>query len=98
MRTAPTPMPNELGLCDCCFFPFDGDKVWSNGGYAHARCAAEHERLVAGEDSMPGRGEHLAHVTVLAAFLGRLGKEAAALGIDRQRLAQAIGRAADGAR
>jgi hypothetical protein len=69
----PAPTPNEQNLCDCCFYPFDGSKVWHNGGFAHARCAAEHERLILGDDAMPGR-------------------EAAALGIDRQQIVRAIER------
>jgi hypothetical protein len=95
---ARVPTPNEQGLCCYCFRPLHGNRVLFNGAYAHAGCAAARERLIAGEDAMPGLGEHLAYVDGLEVFLGRLGKEAAALGIDRQRLAQAIGRAADGAR
>ena len=92
------PTPNEQGLCDCCMRPFDGDKLWHNGGFAHARCAAEHERLILGDDGMPCLSDHLAYVDGLQVFIGRLGKEAAALGIDRQKLALAVGRAADGQR
>jgi hypothetical protein len=88
----PAPTPNEQNLCDCCFYPFDGSKVWHNGGFAHARCAAEHERLILGDDAMPGLLEHLDYLDDLQAFLGRLGSEAAALGIDRQQIVRAIER------
>jgi hypothetical protein len=92
MRSS-TPTPNDEGLCDCCFWPLAGDKVWHNGGYAHARCAAEHERLILGADAMPGLLEHLDELDAHRAFLERLGAETGKLGIDRQQLALAIGRA-----
>lgn len=82
--------PNEQGLCDCCFYRFDGDKVWHNGGFCHARCAAEHERLVLGDDACPGLLEHLDALVERTAFLTKLGREAARLGIDRQLLAAAV--------
>ena len=88
-----TPTPNDEGLCDCCFWPMNGDKVWHNGGFCHARCAAEHERLILGDDAMPGLLEHLDALDERRAFLARLGAEAAKLGIDRQKLATAAERA-----
>lgn len=90
-----TPPPNDEGLCDCCFYPFAGDKLWFNGGFCHARCAAEHERLILGDDAMPGLLDHLDYLEDRDSFLARLGAEAAKLGIDRQQLATAIGRASN---
>jgi hypothetical protein len=72
-----------------------GDKLWHNGAFMHAACAAEHERLILGDDAGPGLAEHLDYVDALQTFLAKLGTEAAILGIDRQKLAFAIRRAAD---
>jgi hypothetical protein len=91
MKRAPT--PNDEGLCDACFWPMAGDRVWHNGGYCHARCAAEHERLILGDDAMPGLLEVLDDLDMMAAFLTRLDHEAGRAGIDRQMLATAIARA-----
>jgi hypothetical protein len=88
-----TRTPNDQGLCDCCFYPFDGNKVWHNGGFCHARCAAEHELLILGDDAMPCLVDHLDYLDDLHTFITRLGKEAAHMGIDRQKLANAIERA-----
>jgi len=88
-----TPTPNDEGLCDCCFWPMAGDKIWHNGGFCHARCAAEHERLVLGDDAAPGLLEHLDDLDMMVAFVTRLDREAEVLGIDRQKLATAIERA-----
>jgi hypothetical protein len=85
--------PNDRGECDSCRWPMQGDRVWWNGAYFHARCAAEHERLILGDDAFPGLLEHLDHLGELRAFLTRLGSEAARVGIDHQLLALAVARA-----
>lgn len=92
MRRA-TPPPNDVDLCAFCFWRMAGDKIWWNGGYGHARCVAEHERLVLGEDACPGLLEIIEDLDLMAAFLTRFDREAEVLGIDRQRLATAIERA-----
>jgi hypothetical protein len=88
-----TPTPNDEGLCDFCFWPMAGDKIWWNGAYGHARCVAEHERLVLGDDASPGLIEVLEDLDMMVVFLTRLDREAEVLGIDRQKLASAIERA-----
>jgi hypothetical protein len=70
-----------------------GDKLFWNGAYFHARCAAFHERLILGDDAGPGLLEHLDGLDERRAFLTRLGHEAGKLGIDRQHLATAVERA-----
>jgi hypothetical protein len=85
--------PNDRGECDSCRWPLNSDRVSWNGAFMHARCAAEHERLVLGDDAGPGLAEQLEAIDALDSFLARLGKEAAAIGLDRQRLATAIERA-----
>ena len=89
--------PNDLDRCSSCFWPMMGDKLWWNGTFMHARCAAEHERLVLGDDAMPGLLEHLDALEERSVFLVRLGREAVKLGIDIQLLAQAIERASSNA-
>jgi hypothetical protein len=91
MKRVPT--PNAQGLCCYCMRSMDGDRLWFNGAYAHNRCAAEHERLILGEDAMPGLLEHLDSLDERRAFLTRLGHEAGKLGIGRQQLAKAVERA-----
>jgi hypothetical protein len=85
-----TASPNSQDLCDGCYWPMMGDRLWWNGAFMHARCAAEHERLVLGEDAMPGLLEHLDALEERAVFLARLGREAIRLGIDIQLMARAI--------
>jgi hypothetical protein len=91
------PAPNEEGLCAYCMWPMQGDQVWFNGCLAHCRCAAEHEALILGDDAGPGLLEHLDAMEERAAFIERLGREAAALGLDYQLLAQAVIRASSNA-
>jgi hypothetical protein len=88
--------PNDRGECDSCRWPLRGNKVWWHGAWFHDRCAAEHERLILGEDAGPGLAEQLDAIDALDGFLARLGKEAAAIGLDSQRLATAIERANHG--
>lgn len=87
------PTPNDRDECDSCRWPMQGDRLWWNGAYFHARCAAEHERLVLGENAMPGLLEHLDYLDDLGGFVRRFATEAAALGLDRATLETAIARA-----
>jgi hypothetical protein len=87
------PAGHETGLCASCLYPFDGDRLWWNGGFMHTRCAAARERLILGDDAGPGLLEHLDYLDDLDSFLTNLGREAGKLGIDLQRLALAVERA-----
>jgi hypothetical protein len=88
-----SPPPNTQDLCAYCLWPMQGDKILFNGAYGHARCVAEHERLILGDDAGPGLLEHLDWLEERAAFLDRLGYEAAELGMDTDMLALAVARA-----
>jgi hypothetical protein len=85
--------PNDRGLCAYCLWPMQGDRLWFNGAFAHARCAAEHERLILGEDAGSGMLEHLDYLDDLCTFVRRFAAEAAAQGLDRTKLETAIARA-----
>jgi hypothetical protein len=87
------PQGHKTGLCASCFYPFDGDRLWWDNAYFHARCAAERERLILGDDAFPGLLEHLDHLDNLDTFIRRFATEAAQLGLDRARLETAIARA-----
>jgi hypothetical protein len=82
--------PNEQGRCAYCMRPMQGDKLWFNGCFAHARCAGEAERRILGEDAGPGLLEHLDYLDDLETFVRRFATEAAALGLDRTKLETAI--------
>jgi hypothetical protein len=85
--------PNDRDECDSCRWPMQGDKLWWNGAYFHARCAAEHERLILGEDACPGLLEHLDALEERCVFLLRLAAAADQHGIDRATLARAVAEA-----
>jgi hypothetical protein len=82
------------GLCGWCRRPLGDVAERFNGGVGHPECVAYAHQTVVGPDGPPwARPIRLYREDPVLAFVGRLGREAARLGIDRQRLATAIERA-----
>ena len=87
----------KAGICAWCFEPLGELRAEFNGGTGHLGCALHAHHAVLGDHDgpappwMPGvrRWRH----DPLIPFCRRLGREAGRLGIDMQKLAQAIERA-----
>jgi hypothetical protein len=84
--------PDRDGLCDWCLEPLGEAATELNGGIGHPRCAEWVWRVVEGPDALPWRPhQQWPREDPLIPFLERLGREAARLGIDCQKLAVAVG-------
>jgi hypothetical protein len=87
--------PHLEGLCDWCFWPLNGDAAAFNQGIGHSACVNfMHEMITTGAedaDALPWP-EKLIREDPVRDFVRRLGREAARIGIDRQRLVTAIER------
>jgi hypothetical protein len=76
-------------LCAWCLDKLGAQRSEFNGGIGHPECARYAYECIAGDDPMPWPMPH----DPLIPFCEHLGREAAALGLDMQKLARAIERA-----
>jgi hypothetical protein len=85
----------KANCCSWCFAPIDDQSVEFNGGRGHPECAQYVRAAVVGEDGDPTPPWVTSKrpADPLTPFCRRLGREAARLGIDKQKLGLAIGRA-----
>jgi hypothetical protein len=89
-----SPVPSRgPPICAWCFEPLGEMRSEFNGGTGHPECARFAYDAVAGDDPMPWPIPEPHRHDPLVPFCRRLGREAARMGIDTQKLAQAIGRA-----
>jgi hypothetical protein len=90
----------EDNLCAWCFEPLGDRRAEFNGGVGHLACAMFAHHSVLGDQDGPAApwipGVDSWREDPLLPFCRRLGREAGRLGIDPQKLAQAIGRAHHG--
>ena len=84
-------------LCAWCFEPLGDQRAEFNGGVGHVQCARFAHDSVLGDAHGPAAPwlpcVRERHEDQLTPFVRRLGREAARLGIEPNRLAQAIERA-----
>jgi hypothetical protein len=85
--------PHSQGLCDWCFEGLSERAVEFNGGVGHPACAEHAYNIILGPWAIPWHPRRFQRQDPLIPFCERLGREAARLGIDIQKLATAVGRA-----
>jgi hypothetical protein len=92
INTAALQAVRKAGICAWCFEPVGDQRSELNGGIGHPECTRHVWDCMVGDDAMPWPiPEPSTYESV--EFLQRLGREAAKLGIDRNKLTTAILRA-----